>query len=527
MNPEMMKMAMDQMSRMTPQQMADMQRQMASLPPGFVQQQMEAMKSMDPAQLQRSMRDASSIASPGQSQGPVARSSHSMQEGLKEAGNKLFSQGRYEQAAAKYEMAKSELTGDTSTEAAALRQKCSLNLASCYLKLDENRKCVQQCSEVLQSNPEDRKALYRRGQAYSALKAYPAAVADLAGALERSPADERAVIKEKLDEAQQGLLKSKSSDTSAVDGGPGSQQEDPQSSVSAAEEQAMHSVPQAASQVHESSAPFHSIPDSSMPGPDFSPQGMQQTLRMMRQNPALMEQMRTTFASMTPEQMQAAAKMAGMPEGPGFDPQAMWQAADMMASMSPEALEQMTSMAASRHVGLQQQQHPSPQPPSLQTGPGSSQQAVEAMQANPEMMKQAMDMMGQIDPEQMATMMASMQSGSASGQPDPSAMAGLLSDPKSRELMRQMMSSVDPQQLATMSKAAGHTLTPEQAEAMSSQMRNMSDAQMEKLLTTMSWLQSASNAVQKAKQKITENKLLCLALVILLVALLLRWLGFV
>lgn len=66
-----------------------------------------------------------------------------------------------------------------------------------------------------------------------------------------------------------------------------------------------------------------------------------------------------------------------------------------------------------------------------------------------------------------------------------------------------------------------------QAEAMSSQMRNMSDAQMEKLLTTMSWLQSASNAVQKAKQKITENKLLCLALVILLVALLLRWLGFV
>ena len=75
--------------------------------------------------------------------------------------------------------------GDDSTEAAVLRQKCSLNLASCYLKLNENSKCVQQCSEVLQSNPEDRKALYRRGQAYSALKAYPAAVADLGGALER------------------------------------------------------------------------------------------------------------------------------------------------------------------------------------------------------------------------------------------------------------------------------------------------------------------------------------------------------
>lgn len=79
-------------------------------------------------------------------------------------------------------------------------------------------------------------------------------------------------------------------------------------------------------------------------------------------------------------------------------------------------------------------------------------------------MKQAMDMMGQIDPEQMATMMASMQPGSASGQPNASAMAGLLADPKSRELMRQMMSSVAPQQLTAMSKAAGHTLTPEQVQ---------------------------------------------------------------
>ena len=62
---------------------------------------------------------------------------------------------------------------------------------------------------------------------------------------------------------------------------------------------------------------------------------------------------------------------------------------------------------------------------------------------------------------------------------------------------------------------------------MSAQMRNMSDAQMEKLLTTMSWLQSAANAVQRTKRKIMENSLLCLALAFLLVALLLRWLGWV
>lgn len=75
--------------------------------------------------------------------------------------------------------------GHTSSGAAALRDKCSLNLASCYLKLEQHDKCAEQCSEVLQGNPEDRKALYRRGQSYSALKQYPAAVADLRAALER------------------------------------------------------------------------------------------------------------------------------------------------------------------------------------------------------------------------------------------------------------------------------------------------------------------------------------------------------
>lgn len=77
-------------------------------------------------------------------------------------------------------------------------------------------------------------------------------------------------------------------------------------------------------------------------------------------------------------------------------------------------------------------------------------------------MKQAMDMMGQMDPEQMASMMGSMRSGAPETGPDPSAMAGLLSDPKSRDMMRQMMSNIDPQQLAAISKASGQALTPEQ-----------------------------------------------------------------
>ena len=68
-----------------------------------------------------------------------------------------------------------------------------------------------------------------------------------------------------------------------------------------------------------------------------------------------------------------------MPEGPEFDPQAMRQAADMMASINPEALEQMTSMAASQHTGVQPQQQMTA-PLKTTVAPAGSQQPMEAMQ---------------------------------------------------------------------------------------------------------------------------------------------------
>ncbi len=68
-----------------------------------------------------------------------------------------------------------------------------------------------------------------------------------------------------------------------------------------------------------------------------------------------------------------------MPEGPGFDPQAMRQAADMMANMNPEALEQMTSMAASRHTGVQPQQQ-TMAPLNTPVAPAGSHQPMDAMQ---------------------------------------------------------------------------------------------------------------------------------------------------
>jgi hypothetical protein len=53
---------------------------------------------------------------------------------------------------------------DTSAEGKALVKACLLNLASCGLKLQRHADVVQYTSDVLASEPNNVKALYRRGQ---------------------------------------------------------------------------------------------------------------------------------------------------------------------------------------------------------------------------------------------------------------------------------------------------------------------------------------------------------------------------
>ena len=66
-----------------------------------------------------------------------------------------------------------------------MRKACMLNLASCHLNTGQHTHCISECSAVLRDSAHDRKALYRRGQAYLALEDFPQAVRDLHEALER------------------------------------------------------------------------------------------------------------------------------------------------------------------------------------------------------------------------------------------------------------------------------------------------------------------------------------------------------
>jgi tetratricopeptide (TPR) repeat protein len=68
---------------------------------------------------------------------------------LKNEGNQLHSQGKYQEACAKYERAKSNVEGENCQESRDLHRACTLNLSSCYLNLNQLEACIAQCDEVL------------------------------------------------------------------------------------------------------------------------------------------------------------------------------------------------------------------------------------------------------------------------------------------------------------------------------------------------------------------------------------------
>ncbi|KAK9123817.1 hypothetical protein Sjap_013419 [Stephania japonica] len=115
-------------------------------------------------------------------------------DNIKNTGNRLFQEGKFELAKAKYEKRECidtfisfEVSVKTTTiDLQVLREfnhvnpqddeegkiflnsrnSLHLNVAACYLKMGEWRKSIEACNKVLDSNPLHVKALYRRGMAY-------------------------------------------------------------------------------------------------------------------------------------------------------------------------------------------------------------------------------------------------------------------------------------------------------------------------------------------------------------------------
>lgn len=83
---------------------------------------------------------------------------------------------------------------------------------------------------------------------------------------------------------------------------------------------------------------------------------------------------------------------------------------------------------------------------------------------------------------------------------------------------------MDEQSLTNMMLSSGMAKTPEQAQTMAAQMKGMSPAAMEMMRKAARVVQGGAQAVKKTKEFVLQRGLL-LALVILLVAILLRYFG--
>ncbi|KAA8518968.1 hypothetical protein F0562_016258 [Nyssa sinensis] len=93
-------------------------------------------------------------------------------EKTKGTGNRLFKEGKFELAKAKYEKVLREFNhvnpqdDEEGKEFLNTRNLLHLNVAACFLKMGECRKSIEACNKVLDANPVHVKALYRRGMAY-------------------------------------------------------------------------------------------------------------------------------------------------------------------------------------------------------------------------------------------------------------------------------------------------------------------------------------------------------------------------
>ncbi|XP_072945282.1 peptidyl-prolyl cis-trans isomerase D [Epargyreus clarus] len=128
---------------------------------------------------------------------------------IKHAGNTLFGAGRYGAAARKYtkcvryvdhlkhavhHVPDRRRREDFITTMVQYLRQSSLNLAACHIRLEKWRPCIDTCNEVLEVDPTNEKALYRRAQAHFALKNYDGALVDLKHANRVSP-NNRAILK--------------------------------------------------------------------------------------------------------------------------------------------------------------------------------------------------------------------------------------------------------------------------------------------------------------------------------------------
>ncbi|XP_013858958.1 peptidyl-prolyl cis-trans isomerase FKBP4 [Austrofundulus limnaeus] len=117
---------------------------------------------------------------------------------VKEKGTQYFKEGKYKQASVQYKKIvswlehESGLSEEDEKKAKALRLAAHLNLAMCYLKMQEPNQALENCDKALEIDSSNEKALFRRGEALFCMKEFDSARDDFQRVVQLYPANKAA-----------------------------------------------------------------------------------------------------------------------------------------------------------------------------------------------------------------------------------------------------------------------------------------------------------------------------------------------
>ncbi|KAI3371366.1 hypothetical protein L3Q82_023968 [Scortum barcoo] len=117
---------------------------------------------------------------------------------VKEKGTQYFKEAKYKQASVQYKRIvswlehESGLSEEDEKKAKALRLAAYLNLAMCFLKLQEPNQALENCDKALEIDGSNEKALFRRGEALFGMKEFDRARDDFQQVVQLYPANKAA-----------------------------------------------------------------------------------------------------------------------------------------------------------------------------------------------------------------------------------------------------------------------------------------------------------------------------------------------